>query len=297
MYEPVWERPDSVGDVVGILCALGGRARVMAGGTDLAVAIKAGLVRPEVLVDLGRVSELSRIAVAGGASRCDRAEIGALATHEAVAAHPVIRERASLLAAACRTVGSPQIRSRGTIGGNLANASPAADAAVALCALGAVARVRSATTGPDGADIPLDRLLVAPRRTALAVGDLVTSVSLDLPSKDAQSLYLKMGQRSALAIAIVSVAVVFEPGPGTVAIALGSVAPTAFRARDAEALFGREWPRATDRAALMEAVAASAAGAASPIDDLRASAWYRTTLVHVLTRRALGALCLGERVN
>ena len=288
MYEPLWERPEAIRDVESILASAPGRARVIAGGTDLAILIRRGEVRPEILVDLGRVAGMSQIEVGPDEGR---AEIGALVTHARVADDRAIRARASALAQACRTVGSRQIRSRGTIGGNIANASPAADGAVALLAFDAAAEVRGGDTPGGGRRVPLRELFEGPGKVALAPSELVTAFTFKLPGVDAKSVYLKVGQRKALAIAIASAAVIFEPSAGRIRIALGSVAPTPVRATAAERFFEAELPRSGTSGALMDKVADLAVEAASTIDDVRASAWYRADLVRTLTRRALGSLC------
>jgi carbon-monoxide dehydrogenase medium subunit len=289
MYEPQWERPTTVGEVEAILASAGGRARLIAGGTDLAALIKRGDVRPEILVDLGRVEGVSYVDTAS-ADGC--VEIGALATHAQVACDHTLRARATALADACRSVGSPQIRARGTIGGNVVNASPAADGAVALLAFDAVVRIREAHPSRGRRKpVPLAEFFEGPGRVALGPAELVTAVSFDLPEVNARSVYLKVGQRNALAIAIASVAVVFEPSAGRVRIALASVAPTPVRATAAEELFAAEWPSAGDHGALFGKVADAAVESTSCIDDVRASAWYRADLVRTLTRRALAKLC------
>ncbi len=290
MYEPLWESPSTVGEVEAILAWAGGRARLIAGGTDLTVLIRKGEVRPEILVDLGRVEALSHVDTG---SADERAEIGALATHADVARDHVLRARATALTDACRTVGSPQIRARGTIGGNIANASPAADGAVALLALDAAVHVRPGGPSHERREpVPLERFFEGPGKTALAPAEFISAVTFDLPEVTARSAYLKLGQRNALAIALASAAVVFEPSAGRVRIALGSVAPTPVRATAAEELFEAEWPRAGARETLIDRVAALAVEATSCIDDVRASAWYRTDLVSTLTRKALMRLCL-----
>ena len=289
MYEPRWEWPATADEVQAILTSAGGEARLIAGGTDLAVLIKNGQVRPRVLVDLGRVERLSFVDAGSGEAR---AAIGSTATHAQVVADHTLRARATALAEACGSVGSRQIRARGTIGGNLANASPAADSAVALLALDAAVHVRSgAPMRGRSVRVPLECFFEGPGRTVLGHADLITAVSFDLPEVNARSTYLKVGQRNALAIAIASAAVVFEPSAGRIRIALGSVAPTPVRARAAERLFEAEWRRAGDRGALIDDVAAAAEDAAAPIDDVRAGAWYRTDLVRTLTRRALIKVC------
>jgi CO/xanthine dehydrogenase FAD-binding subunit len=295
MHAPTWVMPRTLDEALAALDAADG-ARPIAGGTDLAVRILNGTVRPPAIVDLGRIPGLDAVNITSPVPGVDRVELGALATHAAVAAHPFVRERVPVLAAACLTVGSRQIRERGTLCGNVVNASPAADGAVALLALDAAVAVRSAGGCGGGTEIPLESLFLGPGETTLKQGELVTSVGFDCPSKGARGVYLKMGQRLALAIAIVSVAVVFEPAAGEVRIAIGSAAPTPVRARGAEELFAEEWHGARsrgagDRGALIAEVARRAVSSVRPIDDLRAGAWYRTALVESMTKLAMEEVC------
>jgi len=288
MYEPQWKIPASKAEALAILGEIGEDAVVVAGGTDIAPLISRRRIRPRVLVDLGRIDELKSLSVRP-ASYGGTATIGALVTHGALARDRSVSEVAHVLAAACRTVGAPQVRARGTIGGNVVNASPAADGAVALVALGASAVVES--DGDERREVPLPEFVLGPGQTVLRPDELVTGITFANPSSAARSAYRKAGQRNALAIAIVSVAVVHEPEAGTVRIALGSVAPTPVRATEAEKLFESGWNDVSGRPELLRAVAVAAAGAASPIDDIRASAWYRTVLVEVLAKRALEEAC------
>ena len=285
MYEPRWASPETVEDAVAVLADEEERARLVAGGTDLAVLVGTGDVRPELLVDLGRVRELVRIDVGRG-----RVALGATATHGAVACHPVLRERVAVLAEAARSVGSPQIRSRGTVGGNVANASPAADAAVALLALDCAVGVRSRDEGAR--EVALGEFFSGSGETVLRPTELVTGVTFGLPSEEACSVYIKLGQRNALAIAIVSVAVVFEPSRGLVRMALGSVAPTPVRATAAEELFESRWGEGSGRDGIIDEVAERAVEATSCIDDVRATGEYRRALVGALAARALRSVCL-----
>ncbi len=288
MYEPEWKTPTSKAEALATLAAVGRDAAVVAGGTDIAQLVSEGARRPRVLVDLGRVEDMRFLKA--GPDETGSVEIGALVTHGALAGDERVSNAAGALSAACRTVGAPQVRARGTIGGNLANASPAADGVVALMALGASAVIESEREGRR--DVPLTEFLLGPGRTVLRPDELVTGVTFARPSSGARGVYKKAGQRNALAIAIASVALVHEPGAGTVRIALGSVAPTPVRAADAESLFESGWRDEPARAELLGEVALAAARAASPIDDIRASAWYRTVLIEVLTRRALEEACL-----
>ncbi len=296
MYEPKWVFPRTIDDSLEALADES--AHAIAGATDLAVRIRADHGGPATLVDLTGVPELARVAVDG-----DTLTIGAAATHAAVTRHDAVRQRVAVLAEACGTVGAPQVRARGTIGGNLANASPAADATGALAALDAVAHARS-TRGER--EIPVTGLFAGPGQLRLEPDELLTHVTLELPPPGASSVYKKLGQRKALAIAIASVAVTFDPTACAVRIALGSVAPTVVRAEQAESTFAGRWSGVVGEGGvagqgcrdevmgLIEEVAAQAAGASSPIDDVRASAEYRTILVRELTRTALEELCLAE---
>ena len=288
MYEPEWEIPTSKAEALAVLGEIGEDAVVVAGGTDVAPLISRRRIRPRVLVDLGRIDDLRSLSLVRGGEG-GSATVGALVTHGTLARDRGVSRTAHVLSAACRTVGAPQVRARGTIGGNVANASPAADGAVALAALGASAVVESDRDGRR--EVPLLEFLLGPGQTILRPDELVTGITFAGPSSGARSVYKKAGQRNALAIAVVSVALVYEPEAGTVSIALGSVAPTPIRATEAEKLFESGWTDVSRRAELMGAVAAAAARAASPIDDIRASAWYRTVLVEVLTRRALEEVC------
>lgn len=285
MYEPCWASPATIGEAVAALSDQEGDARPIAGGTDLTVLVRDGGVRPALLVDLGRVADLARIDVEG-----ERVTLGATATHDALMRHPTINERATVLAQAARRVGSPQIRSRGTVGGNLANASPAADVAVALLALDSSVTAESGEGGVR--EIRTCDLFSGPGETVLRQSELLTEVAFEVPSSDARSVYVKMGQRNALAIAIVSVAVVHEPERGTVRIALGSVAPTPLRATEAERLFESRWGAESDIEALIVDVARRAAEATHTIDDVRATAAFRRELAGTLARRALRSVCL-----
>lgn len=286
MYEPAWHRPTSVDEVVRLLAQEGERARLIAGGTDLAARISSRDETPPVLIDLGRTECLSRVGVTSG-----RATLGATATHGALARNAALLESASVLVEACRCVGSPQIRARGTIGGNVANGSPAADGSVALLALDAKARVSS--QGSSGRDVPLSELWTGPGSTVLGSGELLESLEFEVPSPGSRGAYTKAGQRNALAIAVVSVAGVFEPSEGRVRLALGSVAPTPVRAEAAERLFAEGWSEAADRDAFLRDVADRAVEATSCIDDVRATAAHRRRLTRALVRRTLTRLCEG----
>lgn len=250
----------------------------IAGGTDLMVAVNFGRLRPESLLDLSGVAELAAWERRGGVLR-----IGAGATFARIASD--LREFAPLVQAA-RTVGSPQIRNRATIGGNLATASPAGDALPVLAAYGGdvlLASVRGERR------LRWDEFLLGPKRTALAADELI--VGVEWPLVDGPGSFAKVGTRNAMVIAIASVSLQLDTQARGVRVALGSVAPTVVRAPEAEAFAADslDWDdreRPLPQAAARE-FGALAAAAATPIDDVRGSAAYRRHAVDVLAQRAL----------
>lgn len=250
----------------------------IAGGTDLMVAVNFGRLRPDSLLDLSGVAELSTWERRDGALR-----IGAGATFARIASD--LGEFPPLVQAA-RTVGSPQIRNRATIGGNLATASPAGDALPVLAAYGGdvlLASVRGERR------LRWDEFLVGPKRTALAQDELI--VGVEWPLVDGPGSFAKVGTRNAMVIAIASVSLQLDTQAREVRIALGSVAPTVVRASEAEAFAAEAVDWDDPERPLPETAAREfgvfAAAAAHPIDDVRGSAAYRRHAVEVLACRAL----------
>jgi xanthine dehydrogenase iron-sulfur cluster and FAD-binding subunit A len=282
-----YHQPATLGEALDVLAEHGGRARPIAGGTDLLLELARG-ARPGVdtLVDLSRIPELHGVAIDG-----DALVIGAATTQGALLADDRVARHALPLAQALLELGAAQLRNRATVVGNVVTASPANDTISALLALGAAVQIHSADRRVR--TVPLDDFVTGFRTVALATGELVTS--LRVPVLGARrGVFAKLGLRKAQAISVVHGAAVlaFEPDGRTVAdarIALGSVAATVVRCRDAEAaLAGRP---------LEEAVAASAAAARAavvPIDDIRAPAGYRAETVEVLVARMLSALAEGR---
>lgn len=278
MNHPDYCAPDTLEEALARLGADPARARAIAGGTDLLVQMRAGSAAPALLVDLRRLP-LSGITREG-----DVVVIGAGTTHTQIIESPLIAQHFPALAAACRSIGGPPVRNRGTLGGNLATASPAADSAPPLLAYDAV--VELAEQG-GRRSVPLAQFFVGYRRTALQPGEILTAVRLPVPPPRTAAVFTKLGRRNAMAIAVVSVAIrlsLDEAGQVSVArIALGSVAPVPLRALAAEALLAGQPPGK----ALFSKAAHAAREAASPITDLRASAEYRARMVEVLTARTL----------
>jgi CO/xanthine dehydrogenase FAD-binding subunit len=239
------------------------------GGTDVMVELNFGRTRPETLLDLTRVDELSRWSADDGWFR-----IGA-----GVSYTRVIDELGPALpglAMASRTVGSPQIRNRGTIGGNLGSSSPAGDALPPLFAGGAEVEVWSVR---GSRRLPVDEFVVGPKRNVLAADELIAAVWM--PKATGPQQFAKVGTRNAMVIAVCSFALDLGERVGT---CIGSAGPTPIRAREAEA-FAESLDALSDDAAreFGELVAA----AASPIDDVRGTAAYRRHALSVLARRTL----------
>jgi len=261
----------------------GEKAKVLAGGTDLLVLLKDQKLKAEVVMSLSGIRELNFIR--------DEKErgvtLGALATHGSVAASPIIRQQFPDLAEACFQVSCVQIQNLGTVGGNLCNASPAADAAPPLLLADAIL-ILASTRGERR--VSIHDFFLAPRQTVLQPDEILKEIFIPEVSGRRGATYLKLGRRRAMEIAIVGVGVaVHLNGSDQVAskcrIALGSVAPTPLRARKAEGILtGQE---ITDQ--LIEEAAEVAAKEASPISDIRGGAEYRLDMIRVLCRRAARA--------
>lgn len=249
------------------------------GGTDLLPQMRAGRRSPERLVDLKRIPELDGIRedADGGLS------IGAAVPLADVETHAGVLARFPLLAECVKTVGAWPLRQRATLAGNICNASPAADAAVALLALDAVVNVASA--GGRRA-IPIREFFLGPGRTALGPGDLVTDVLLPGSSAGFEGAYLRLSRRKGMDLATVGVLVGKSSGalPARWRVGLAAVAPTPLRVRAAEKLLEEKGAGAAREAAALSVAACR------PITDLRGSAEYRREMVGVLVRRGVESL-------
>ena len=280
-------QPTTTSEALALLAEHGERARVIAGGTDLILELERGVRSQRTLVDITRIPGL-------GGIELDEAKgeitLGPLVTHNDVVASPLLVERAFPLARACWEVGAPQIRNRGTVAGNLITASPANDTITPLWALDGAVTLVSQQRGSRR--LPFDQFFKGVRRTALEPDEMLAAIHLRALPATARGLFIKLGLRRAQAISLVNVAVVldFDGDLITAArITLGSVAPTIVRAREAEAsLVGRPL---SDTG--MHHAAELAVQAAHPIDDVRATADYRASMVGVLVERALRQLRAG----
>jgi CO/xanthine dehydrogenase FAD-binding subunit len=256
---------------------------VLAGGTDLMVAVNYGQARPAGVLSLRRVPELHDWHVDGEGRDAD-VVLGA-ATSYATLLEPALADLLPALAQASRTVGSPQIRNAGTIGGNLGTASPAGDTLPVLVALDA--RVELASTS-GRRSMAVAEFVTGPKRTALAPGELVAAVRV--PVARGPQEFLKIGVRNAMVIAVANCALVLDLDRRRLACALGAVGPVPIRDREAEAWATTrlDWDARPDLdQSLADGFGRRMAAASRPIDDHRATAAYRRHAVEVLARRAL----------
>ncbi len=274
--------PSSVEEALAMLAEREGRARLVAGGTDLIIQLTEGQRSTDCLVDITRIPELDRITLEDG-----MIVLGANVTHRQAAESPLVRERATVLAEACRAVGSLQIRNVGTLGGNVVNAMPAADGSITLLALEAEAEIADGT-GRTWA--PLQDLFVRPGVSRVdSTREMLTALRFKALSERQGSALERIARRRALALPILNCAVVVtlsEAGEDfeSVRIALGPVAPVPFRAcRAEEGLRGA--PISLETMAKAGEMAMRESQPRSSL--LRASKEYREDVIKVLVRRGL----------
>lgn len=277
MQEFDFLRAETLDDLCRLLAETGGR--VIAGGTDVLVQMQHDRFPASCLVDATRIAALRFVEADG-----PRVHIGALTTYADVLTSSLLREAAPALIQAAEKVGAPQTRARGTLGGNIANASPAGDTLPPLLALDA--QVRLVRQGGDRT-LSLRDVLIGPGKTCLAPGEVIHSVSFERPPEPWGMVYLKLGNRNGMSIAVASVAVLLALNPdGTIAqarIALGSVAPTAVRSPQVETTLTGQMPTPQ----LFQDAARAVQGDIAPISDVRAAAEYRRLAAQRLVARAL----------
>jgi carbon-monoxide dehydrogenase small subunit/xanthine dehydrogenase small subunit len=272
---PSYFRPRSLEEALEILVQRQGEVRPVAGGTDLLVDRQSDGKGRTALFDLTLVPELQSIEETD-----DRVRVGAGVTHAAVADSALVARFCPSLPQACAGIGGPQIRNRGTIGGNLAKASPTGDAIPPLLAADATVHLVSIS---DRRDVPIDEFLVGPEQTVLAPDELVLGVSFR-KRPGVRGAFLRLGRRQGPSVSKLSIAVgiTFRDGrPDWVRVALGGVGPTALRARDTEAaLMGGGYD------ALRKAIAAIG-NEVRPADDVHSTREYRQAMCPLLLERAI----------
>jgi CO/xanthine dehydrogenase FAD-binding subunit len=283
MTEALYFGETEISKAIKLLGRYGKKAVILAGGTDLVPQINCYRIKPEVLVYIGNLG-LDYIREKNG-----RLLIGAMTSMARIAVSKLVARKAPALAQAARQAGTSAIRTVATIGGNLANASPAADLATPLLALDAKLLLRSEK---GKRTVPLQDFFAGAGKTILRAGELIVEISL--PPVKGRTAFLKLGRRKALTLSIVNVAVRLEMSGRKckdARIALGSVAPTPLRCTRAEDLLKGKGPDKD----LVAQCSAAAMAACNPVDDQRASAWYRRKAGTALVARALAqAAGLGE---
>ena len=273
-----YEAPDSLDAAVALLAGASGEARVLAGGTDLLVQLRSGLIEPGLVLDVKKIPEMRRITAEDGGFR-----IGAAVACAELGEHAQVKQAWPGVVEAAELIGSTQIQGRATMGGNLCNASPAADSVPAMIAADAIATV----IGPDGRrEARVEEIATGPGETSLAKGEIVVSIFLPARPPRSADAYLRFIPRTEMDIAVVGagVSLTFDEGGicSAARVALAAVAERVMLVpAAAEALIGT----AVDDAAL-ERLAEAASGACRPIDDKRGTKEFRVKVAGVLARRA-----------
>ena len=273
-----YEAPESLEGAVALLAAANGDARVLAGGTDLLVQMRADVVEPALIVDIKRIRETRTVTEENGGWR-----IGAAVTGAELKEHAKLKQAWPGVVEAANLIGSTQVQGRATLGGNLCNGSPAADSVPALIAAGAVATL----AGPQGTrDLLVEDVMLGPRQLALRKGELVVSFLLPPRPPRSADAYLRFIPRTEMDIAVVGAGVSLTlDGAGTITaarVSLGAVAPRVLLV--AEAAQAIIVSRLDDAA--QERLAAAARAACRPIDDKRGTTEFRVDVAGVLARRA-----------
>jgi len=280
MNKPDYLAPTSLEEALETVGQQTEGVQIIAGGTDLVPRMRSRVIEPKLLVDL-RLLNLDGIE-----KTADGIRIGASATHTDILESDLLAEHCPALCEAAADIAGPPIRNRGTVGGNLVNASPAADLAPPLLVYDAVVILAKAGSKRE---IPLVDFFTGPGQTVLAADELLTEIRIPAVPPNTTSKFIKLGKRKAMAVAVVSAAArltIDQAGKISQArIALGSVAPTPIRARKAEASLEGQSPSSD----LFTEAGQIAGSESSPISDIRASGSYRKKMVAVLTRRALEA--------
>jgi carbon-monoxide dehydrogenase medium subunit len=273
-----YEAPESLEGAVALLAGARGEARVLAGGTDLLVQMRADMVDPELIVDIKKIKETRAVTEEKGGWR-----IGAAVTGAELKEHARLRQAWPGVVEAANLIGSTQVQGRATLGGNLCNGSPAADSVPALIAAGALATL----AGPKGKrDLPVEDVMLGPRKLALTKGEIVVSFLLPPRPARASDAYLRFIPRTEMDIAVVGAGVSLSlDGGGIISaarVSLGAVAARVLLVPEAaQAIIGSRLDKpAQDR------LEAAARAACRPIDDKRGTTEFRIDVAAVLARRA-----------
>jgi aerobic carbon-monoxide dehydrogenase medium subunit len=286
-----YEAPSTVDQAVKLMAAHGDKARAICGGTDLIIQMRAGVRRPDFVVDLKNIADMRRISF----SMQHGLKLGAAVPAIEIYENADMQRYYPGLTEAAHLIGSLQIQSRASVGGNLCNGSPAADTTPALIALGAKARV----VGPKGERmVPVEDFCTGPGRTVLKPDELLVELHIPTPARHSSDSYLRFIPRNEMDIAVVGVGTALtidttDDRCVEARIGLGAVGPTPIFAKEASnALTGKMLDDANIEKAAQAAIAAS-----SPIDDMRGTAEFRRHVVGVLTRRTIAKAIERARLS
>jgi CO/xanthine dehydrogenase FAD-binding subunit len=224
-----YKTPNTIQKAVELLWEADGKAKIIAGGTDLVIGLRNGNHTPQSIIDITRIEELQKIEEKNGAI-----SIGTAVTHSEIASSPLITKYGKVLSDAAAEIGSPQIRNLGTIGGNIINASPAADTIPPLLVLNAIGRVASREGEKE---VPLSQLFKGPYETNLKPHELLVQIRFPKLPSDTRSSFVRLARRDAMAIARMSVAIVIQIKKDRIEdirISVGSVTPIPQRMSEAE---------------------------------------------------------------
>jgi carbon-monoxide dehydrogenase medium subunit len=275
-----YEAPKTIKEAAGLLAKAKGSAHVLAGGTDLLVRLKSGMIEPDLLVDIKRIPSMQSVTRTAAGFR-----IGAAVPCAALGENAPLKKAWPGVVEAANLIGSDQVQSRCTVVGNLCNASPAADSVPAMVAAGA----KAAVVGPKGRrTVAVEDVVTGPGKTSLKKGEVIEAITLPKPAPKTGDAYLRFTPRTEMDIAVVSAGVCLTLGPKGVVkkarVVLGAVGPTVLLVpAAAEAIVGTR----LDDAALAN-LAAACEAACRPIDDKRGTIEFRTDVAGVLARRAAG---------
>ena len=272
-----YETPASAKEAAGLLKKEKGAAFLLAGGTDLLVKLKMGIVEPDLVVDIKRIPKISDIQ-----SSAKGFTIGAAVSGAEIGEHAGLKKAWPGVVDAANLIGSDQIQGRATLPGNLCNASPAADSVPALIAAGAKAVV----VGPlKKRTVSVEKIMIGPGKTSLAKGELIEAITLPKAEPRSGDAYLRFTPRTEMDIAVVGIAISLKLERGVIKkarVVLGAVAPTAIVvAAAAKAIVGS---KLDDKA--LDKLAAACSAACNPIDDKRGTIEYRVRVAGVLAKRA-----------
>lgn len=267
-------QPQQLKQVLRLLEKGGSKAKLIAGGTNVIPDLRSKAIKPAAFIDLSRLKSLSYIK-----EDEKKIHLGTLTTISDLVSSRVIKKYAPILSEAGEQLGNPLVRNRATIGGNLADASPAADTAVPLLVL-------DAEISTSRRKIPIHQFFIGPNKTVLKKGEIIKEIIFSKPNSHSRMGYLKLGLRNAMSISVVSIAVLVEMDEAfckKIRIGLGAVAPTPLRAFKTERLLiGKEM-----NSELIEACGSEIKKEVNPITDIRASAEYRREMASVLLKRLL----------